>query len=116
MELINLTPHPIQVYSRDGRDRIIAILPASEIPARVVMEKPSPYCHVYLEGNSIQVVLTRSSGQVTGLPDPVEGVYYVVSLPVTRALPERSDLIVPHDSVRNETGTIVGCRMFARPL
>ena len=113
---INLTSHPINLYSRDGRNRIITKIEPSGAVARVAMRSSTPYGTVNIEGHEIPVVLSRSAERVVGLPDAVEGVYYIVSLPVARHEPTRTDLIVPHDSVRNHHGTIIGCRMFARPI
>jgi len=49
---------------------------------------------------------------VENLPDPPEGVYYIVSLAVAQAA-RRPDLLVPDDMVRDEQGRILGCRRFA---
>ncbi len=48
-------------------------------------------------------------GEVTGLPDPQEGVLYIVPAMVRNALPERTDLASPGALIRNEQGQPIGC-------
>lgn len=48
-------------------------------------------------------------GDVSGLPDPVEGVGLIVSRMVAAALPHRDDLFVPGGLVRDDEGKVVGC-------
>jgi hypothetical protein len=55
----------------------------------------------------------RSFGEVSGLPAPQAGVAYIVSQLVQDALPDRTDLMVPAEVVRDESGRIVGCKSFA---
>jgi hypothetical protein len=53
-------------------------------------------------------------GAVSDLPDPAEGTYLIVSLLVAMARPDRHDLLVPVELVRDATGAIAGCRALAR--
>lgn len=48
------------------------------------------------------------------LPKEEEGTYYLVSGYVQDAYPERKDLLVPADFVRDENGRIIGCRKLVR--
>lgn len=48
-------------------------------------------------------------GEVTNLPEPKEGVIYIVSTLVRLASPERKDLYSPAKPVRNEAGQVIGC-------
>ncbi len=52
-------------------------------------------------------------GHVEGLPDSQEDVFYIVSQLVKDRLPDRTDLLVPADIVRNEKGQIIGCKSFS---
>lgn len=54
-------------------------------------------------------------GDVSGLPEPEDGVVYVVSQLVVQALPARSDLAYPHGLHRDATGTITGFSALAVP-
>lgn len=55
-------------------------------------------------------------GDVEGLPNPTDGVYYIVSTIVKNACPNRNDLVVPatahKDCVRNDKGHIVSVPCF----
>ncbi|MCK9597609.1 MAG: hypothetical protein M0R06_01135 [Sphaerochaeta sp.] len=53
-------------------------------------------------------------GEPIGLPEQADGVYYIVSQIVKSACPERTDLLVPTDVMRDTNGNIVGCRALGR--
>ncbi len=53
-------------------------------------------------------------GEPIGLPKQADGTYYIVSQMVKSACPERDDLLVPADVVRDDNGNIIGCRGFNR--
>lgn len=56
------------------------------------------------------IPLTRTVyGKAEGLSDYKEGTFYIVSQLVKNALPQRKDLLVPTNVVRNKAGNIVGC-------
>ena len=54
-------------------------------------------------------------GEVSGLPDPQDGVVYLVSQLVVQSLPGRSDLAYPHELHRDSAGTITGFSALAVP-
>lgn len=47
------------------------------------------------------------------LPDPQAGVFYIVSALVAQAAPDRPDLLIVDDTVRNDAGQVIGCKAFA---
>ena len=49
-------------------------------------------------------------GEVVGLPDPTEGVIFIVSGLVRSAVPHRLDVASPGELVRDAAGAVVGCR------
>ena len=49
-------------------------------------------------------------GEVEGLPEFQEGTFYIVSQLVKSALPNRKDLFVPAEVVRDSSGNIIGCK------
>jgi hypothetical protein len=53
-------------------------------------------------------------GKPEGLPELQEGVFYIVSQLVKSALPNRADLLVPAEVVRDQSGNIVGCKSLGR--
>ena len=103
--IVNLTPHEIHLYRGD---ELVETVKSSGI-ARVAVrsEKVGE-----IDGFPIS---KNFYGEITGLPDPLPGVYYVVSALVAQAAAgKRSDLLVVNDTVRDEKGQIVGCRGFAQ--
>lgn len=96
MAFVNLTPHAIVIGS--------LTIPASGVVARCAA-KTSP------AGEVDGVTLVRTEfGAVENLPDPEDGVVFVVSALVRAAVPSRTDVASPGDLVRNEAGQVVGCK------
>ena len=104
-KLINLTPHDVNLVGDDG---LTVTIPAEDTPARASEQYTETGEH---EGGHPRVKL--SYGDVTGLPDPVQGTVYIVSNIVAVALPDRTDLVWPAGIVRGEGGVITGCRVLA---
>ena len=92
---VNLTPHEVNIGDQD--------FAASGTVARVVVE------HHEIGDHAGIPLLVGSYGEVSNLPEPVEGVLYIVSAAVRTALPLRKDLGSPAHLVRDEEGRIVGC-------
>lgn len=105
MKLRNFTPHKVVLVKSDG-DRI-EIPPEGTVP-RVRMEVRETG-----EVLGVPVVETVAAG-VEGLPEPRPGVYYIVSRAVAAACPDRDDLLVPDDLVRDGEGRVIGARRLAR--
>lgn len=100
--IFNLTPHAINLLT----DPPLTISPSGEV-ARCEVHREVVGC---LEG--IPVNRTRF-GQVEGLPAPRPGVAYIVSALVAQACPERTDVFVPDETVRDDQGRIIGCKALA---
>lgn len=105
----NLTPHSINLYGNE--DHPVQVIPPEEKPARLATIELGT--NLIAGGGSVELV---EFGHVNGLPQPEPDTWYVVSLPVALALPGRSDLLVPYLEVRNDAGTVVGCRFLAMPV
>ena len=109
MRLLNLTPHELRIRNIDNDGEIY--LPKSMKPARCVLN-PMPVKHgfVYVDGETIEL-LRYHVGSVFDLPEPVEGVTYVVSAMVARAAAElgRTDVVMPGPSIRDEYYRVVAC-------
>lgn len=111
MILINLTPHPVALMDSDGNVRTtiesLGVVPRCQQTDRKVGE-------LELDGvGSIDIVETEF-GEISDLPEPVEGVFLVVSAIVAQAARGRHDLLVPSGPVRDSEGRVVGCMRFAR--
>lgn len=99
----NLTPHPVVLVAETGNIEF----PVSGQVARCAQTTERI-------GDLDGIPLSRSQfGEVVDLPKETDGVYYIVSRLVRSALPERKDLLVPNEMVRDEKGVIIGCRSFA---
>lgn len=109
MNLINLTPHPVQII---GVDKEVTILPACHTPARL-NEQATPVKTLDYQG----AIITISAVEYThayDLPGTLKNTLYVVSQMVAQAYPDRDDLLFPYDIVRNEDGSIFACRQLGR--
>ena len=95
----NLTPHPIIVLVGENK-----IERPSHGMARL---KATTVREGEIEGIPISKTIF---GTPEGLPEPEGGVYLVVSQLIKAALPQRTDLLVPAEVVRNEAGNIIGCQ------
>lgn len=110
MHLMNLTPHDIvlvKLNQATGEYDELFRLPKSPLPARVEMSES-----LVGEAGGVEVY-QANFGDVTNVPS-ANGVGYIVSRLVAERLPERHDLLIPHKTVRDANGKIVGCRAFAR--
>lgn len=110
MTLINLTPHTINFVNAEG-EPLMAIEPSGQL-ARVT-------AHTITTGSvsvgdvTLQVTGT-TYGDVEGLPAPEEGTIYIVSSLVASRVPDRTDVFIPNESVRDDKGRIVGCKSLGR--
>jgi hypothetical protein len=111
--LINLTPHPIRFCDSDGLE--IALVAPSGQTARIdTMRAPSGDGAVTVDGATIPIE-GAWYGELSGLPEQQDGVLYVVPLLTALAAPaDRDDLLVPHQQVRDQEGTVVGCAALGR--
>lgn len=106
-QLINLTPHPVNIILDGADDPIIIIAPADAPTPRVTTTAT-----VVAPG-----FVTTVMGDVTDLPYPVPGKLLIVGALIRTALPDRDDLIGPDTSptgaVRDAAaGMIIGARGF----
>lgn len=103
--VINLTPHPINIL--DENNKIIKTYPSKGI-ARVYTIRTRKRFTI----EDIPV-WTKEFGEVNDLPIYSFGIFYIVSQIVKSALPLRDDLLVPDDIIRDNVGTIIGCKSFS---
>lgn len=126
MTILNLTPHPIRIYGGDVPDRID---PADYTPIRVIdPHRELPPARIgtidlgtqYVDGIPTEYVeYTPHGGLVHSLPPAEDGVWYIVALVVAMQqtyVYGRGDLLVPYLEVRNAEGTMIGCKLLARPV
>ena len=107
--VINLTPHTINLVAEDGT-QLLSL--ESQGVARVAS---TTEVVGYLQVSGVAVPQTHTTfGEVEGLPAPTPGVGYVVSNMIISALAQqgirRDDLFTPGLQVRDEQGRVIGCR------
>lgn len=107
--LINLTPHPVNVFDAD---RVVGSWPPAGPFARRA-EIWSPAGSLITDQGSLPLTDVSYGSDVLELPEPVTGTAYVVSRVLADAVP-REDLYFPADEVRDHAGQIIGCRTLAR--
>ena len=103
--IINKTPHAVNVVSHEG-ELLFTFLPDGA-PARCTQST-----NVIDSINGIPITETFF-GEVVDVPSQKDGIYYIVSRLVLSACPDRTDLLVPNELVRDENGNIIGCSSFA---
>ena len=104
LSITNLTPHDVNIVRKVTKEVKwhVATFP-SEGTVRLSTE-------IVSEGELLGIPLTRTKfGEPEGLPNFKQGRFYIVSQLVKSALPDRTDLLVPAELVRDEKGNIIGC-------
>lgn len=102
---INLTPHALTLRSATGD----TVLPPSGTVARV---SASPGALEDVPGIPVPVARPDAFGSVEGLPEPEEGVFFIVSAMVGAHVHNRPDVLTPgtgprDGAIRNDKGHIV---------
>lgn len=106
MNIVNLTPHPVNFVAADGTP--VRTVDASGKLARVVAKTVTV-------GDVDGIPVTATDfGDVEGLPDPTPGTIFVVSSLVAQRVSDRDDVFVPNQAVRDASGRIIGCQSLAR--
>ena len=91
---------------------IATTYPKSDNPVRLSTD--SEYIGCVHDEHNFPLPLVKQTYGAGNMPPAVDGTMYIVSQLVQSAYPDRHDLIVPADVVRDGmTGAIVGCRTFA---
>lgn len=102
MKIMNLTPHAITFVSEDG-NILLKVEPSGQL-ARVAANTETV-------GECCGIPVTKTVyGTVEGLPEAQDGTVYVVSSLVAGRVPDRDDVFIPNESVRDDQGRIIGCR------
>ena len=104
----NLTPHTVSIVNEDGT--VKATFPSEGIA------RASQIAEHAGELDGIELVSMRF-GKTEDLPAPAEGVYYIVSAITANAAKAEGrttdDLVLTADTVRDDSGRIIGCKRFA---
>lgn len=109
--LVNLTEHSVMI--RLGSEVTVHIPPSGRV-ARCYAEPDRVLHTVQVDGHHVPVVLNHITSRVSGLPEPEDGVLFVVSRLVAMAAPQRRDVVFPHRPVRDDAGRTAACRVLAQ--
>ena len=101
-KLKNFTPHPIHIVGADG-----VVTKTIQSSGLIRLKATTVGTGMTVDGVP---VTTTQFGEPEGLPEFVDGVFYIVSQLVKSALPQRKDLLVPAEVVRDPNGNILGCK------
>lgn len=128
MKLVNLTPHPVTLLTEgfavfDGKAKcyrqpdgvapfVLAEFPSQGVARCAVAE--SLHGSQDVDGVAVPFVAV-TFGEIEGLPEPQDGVTYIVSAIVANAARAqgRQDVVVPARMVRDGEGKVLGCLAFA---
>ena len=110
MRIVNLTPHALNLMPAGPTGPVVTIPPSGQV-ARCATSRVQVGT-VTVDGIAIPVNRTQF-GAVTGLPDPQPDTIFVVSALVAQAVPDRPDVFIVDDAVRDEQGRIIGARALA---
>ena len=130
-KVVNLTPHSINFilpyHIEIGQDEMgtpeyvteerTYCLPPSGTVARCKVDRKEVDSFMVqdVDGWDITVPITATKfGEVEGLPEPQDGIIYIVSNLVAQAVPDREDVFFPDDIVRDEHGNVIGCRALGK--
>ena len=98
--IVNLTPHPLE-FSNGLTIQSTGIARCEAVESEIGTTDGLP-------------IVVTTFGQVVGLPEPQDGVIYVVSSITAQACKGREDVFVPARPIRDEKGRIVGCAALGR--
>ncbi len=110
MNIVNLTPHVLN-FMPQGPDGPVVTIPPSGQVARCAVNRVQVDT-ITVNGITVPVNQTQF-GEVSDLPDPQPDTIYVVSALVAQAVPDRQDVFIVDDTVRDEQGRIIGARALA---
>ena len=107
--MLNRTEHEVKVFNVIG----------ANIPDLTLEQYTGQPIRVSCESRKVDTIegidiYENTYGEVTGLPEFKEGVFYVVSAMVRQALPNRKDLLSPGQLIRSEAGQPIGCLGLVR--
>ena len=107
MKFINLTPHDVTIVDGETKHTFPkqGLARVQTIPLNPTMLGGIPF-------------FTTTYGGTEGLPEPQEGIIFIVSMVVAQANPERRDIVFPAsdpaNSVRDEKGNLIGFKALTR--
>jgi hypothetical protein len=100
MDIINLTPHKINIYNEDGQE-VMEVAPSGTVAKITTIRKKI--------GDILGIPIYKTvTGDPEGLPEQKPKTLYVVS-GMFRSIVSRADLYQPGELLRDEDGNPIGC-------
>ena len=117
--IINLTPHWIDIFDNTGNHKIISIAPSGDVARVDIRRNKSHILKLPTHKGTADVTIYREAkgGKVEGLPPQEDGIYYLVSMRVRLAVPDRTDVLSPVLLVKDgdtKRPGVMGCRGLAQ--
>jgi hypothetical protein len=110
MNIINLTPHKLNIHNEDG-DLVATVEPSGQVARCEVKRTRQPD----FRGTPGVPLFQTEYGAVVDLPAETSlDSIYVVSGMTRAAVPDRVDVYQPGELLRNEQGQVVGCVGLSR--
>lgn len=109
MTLRNMTPHSVTLINPDGQELVIP-------PCGEVVRATSKAVQVgTVDLGTLSVPLVQMEyGEPENVPDYEPGTINIVSSlalsAIHKTFPDRTDFVIPSDSVRDSEGRIIGCK------
>lgn len=101
MKVINLTSHEVNVYDYSGK--LIKTYMPSGLEARINYG----WERIDYDDDIVPIVIQKDT-QVVELPEPMEGVMFIVSSYVFNYCSDRKDLLAPANRIKID-GRVIGC-------
>jgi len=107
MKIVNTTPHSVVLIVNNER----IVIPTSNLLIRL-KEKRTKIGELEIDGTKVNI--NKVEYETTDLPPQQNDVYYIVSSIVANAFPNRNDLLIVDETIRDDKGVIIGCKSFAK--
>ena len=113
--LVNLTPHAITFFSEDETP-LFTVEPSGQLARAVAKTVRTGTNYLTMVDGVCKCIpeTITEYGDIEGLPDPEDGVAYIVSSIVASAVKGREDVFIPNESVRDNEGRINGCKSLGK--
>ncbi len=114
MTILNLTPHVINVLLENGQIQDIKPRTKKEGDKEVIFPARLSVKTVAAEPIGNIPTSVTVFGEPQDLPNEKEGTFLIVSQLIKNALPNRKDLLVPAEVVRDAEGKILHAKSLGR--
>lgn len=108
--IINMTPHDVVIMDENGNT--VKVFPSQGV-ARLSVKTAHGKPIIMDDGTTVPTSYSIF-GEVEGLPEEKDDTIYIVSSMIAGRYPQRNDLFIPNESIRDDKGRIIGCKSLGR--